>query len=251
MSTNCTNYCVRRRLLTLADVAENTPLLRSPATKQNRDPWLPTPTASRHSRVLGRSLVSGTPGLLVGKFRGFSSCRGSSCPSPRNRGNTRATERSSCVHLITRPSIVYSPIPSVSASILYRITFSIVKPHLQPRPHRHLETQSAWPWTFSFHTPFPPPSQRRGVQTNGPFTQSVCRPGLRLANPSSQIHRSCVCPLTWLGDPCLCDFQLLVSHQSLPLFVVRAWYANHPGLRGIASLLDPLWRIPLIKGRRP
>lgn len=99
--------------------------------------------------------------------------------------------------------------------------------------------------------PFPPPSQRRGVQTNGPFTQSVCRPGLRLANPSSQIHRSCVCPLTWLGDPCLCDFQLLVSHQSLPLFVVRAWYANHPGLRGIASLLDPLWRIPLIKGRRP
>ena len=226
MSTNCTNYCVRRRLLTLADVAEDTPLLRSPATKQNRDPWLPTPTASRHSRVLGRSLVSGAPGLLVGKFRGFSSCRGSSCPSPRNRGNTRATERSSCVHLITRPSIVYSPIRSVSAS-MYSVQNHIV----------HCKTSSAAKRTPAFGNPvcmaldllpphpFPPPSQRRGVQTNGPFTQSVCRPGLRLANPSSQIHRSCVCPLTGLGDPCLCDFQLLVSHQSLPLFVVRAWYA--------------------------
>ena len=58
---------------------------------------------------------------------------------------------------------------SLPRCILYRITLSIAKPHLQPREHRHLETQSAWPWTFSLLTPFPLPPSGAGSKQTAPL----------------------------------------------------------------------------------
>ncbi len=187
-----------------------------PGNETNRGPWLPTPTASRHSRVLGRSPVSETPGLLVGKLRRFSACRGSQCPSPRK-------PRKHAGHgAIAMRSSHHSAIDCFFHHTKRHCSLFCAESHCPSQTLICSQENTGIP-KLSLHglgpapfPPLPPPSQQRGVQTNGPFTQSVCHLSPRLASPSSQIRRSCVCPLTGRGDPCLCDFQLLVSHQSLP-----------------------------------